>query len=93
MAGWPAWWREVAKLPMTPSRRLQLAAEGDRHNRHRDPTMATTDRSGRFRTTDGQHDPLAGDGPALVTTAGARGGTAAMAGGVDPGARRGMRGF
>ena len=66
---------------------------GYRHDRHRDPALATTDRSGGFRTADGQHDPLAGDGPALVTAFGARGGTAAMAGGVDPGARRGMRGF
>ena len=84
---------EVARLPMTPSRRLQLAAEVHRHHRHRHPPMAKTDRGRGFRTADGQHDPLAGDGPALVTTAGARGGTAAMAGGVDPGACRGMRGF
>ena len=84
---------EVAKLPMTPSRRLQLAAEGYRNDRHRDPAMAKTDRSGGFRTTNSQHDPLAGDGPALVTSFDARGGTAAMAGGVDPGARGGMRGF
>jgi protein ImuA len=44
---------EVARLSMTASRRLQLAAEGLGHHRHRHPPLAPPDRGRRLWAADG----------------------------------------
>ena len=48
---------EVARLSMTASRRLQLAAEELRRDRDRGPPLAAADRGGRFRSADGRPSP------------------------------------
>ena len=81
---------EVARLSMTASRRLQLAAETLRHDRHRGAPLAAGHRGGRFRPADGLGHPLAGDRPAFDAVAGARHRPGPLAGRADPQPGRGM---
>ena len=50
---------EVSRLSMTSSRRLQLVAEGIRHDRHRSAPLAAADRSFRLWPTHRGRHPLA----------------------------------
>ena len=66
MAALLAWWRKSPASPMTPSRRLQLAAEstgtiGIAIRRWRRQTEAAD-----FGQPDRRHDPMAGDGAPLL---------------------------
>jgi hypothetical protein len=61
---------EVAHLPMTASRRLQLAAEGFGLDRHRPAALAASNRSRRLRATHSRHDALAHFSAASAARAG-----------------------
>ena len=77
---------EIARLTMTASRRLQLAAEGGGTHRPGAAAVASADRGHRLRATHGGHDPLAGFGVAVDAIAGPGRRPASLAGGADPGA-------
>jgi hypothetical protein len=84
---------EVARLSMTASRRLQLAAEGLGHHRHRHPPLAPPDRGRRLWAADGVRHPLAGQCAPRNPIASARRRTRPVAARIDPLPRRGKRRF
>ena len=84
---------EVARLSMTASRRLQLAAESSGSDRHRHPALAAADRGRRLRAADGLGHPLAGLRAAVGAAAGAGRRTRPLAAGADPLPRRRKRRF
>jgi protein ImuA len=80
---------ELARLPMTASRRLQLAAD----HRHRPAALASADGSLGFRPADRRYDALARLGAAVDSAPRSRRWPAALAGRADPLSRRRKCGF
>ena len=75
---------EVARLSMTASRRLQLAAETSGTIGIAVRRWRRADRGGGLRAADRVGDPLAGDRPAVGTPAGAGHRPGTLAGRADP---------